>query len=260
MTVEIDPDFEPDPVTDAYMIEIGAPDFRYRLPLLLRGSLAWESRGVVHEYTCLPDRDYISRPTDQVRITLGPDRSSREKTLWQASLLEAELAEQPNNARTIFYLAQTRRELGDPAIAMDLYQRRARMGGWPEEVFYAMYRYALLLPSWPARFKALIEAWEFRPSRLEPVAAIARELNYRGQHHSALRFASIPLTETSDNLFVHRDVWDYRLSFERSIAEWWAGDKDAAYAMMDELLVNPRLPADLREATLRNRALDSSTP
>ena len=56
MTWEIDPDFEPDPAVEAYMIRMGSADFAYRLPFLLRGDLPWESRGVVHEYTALPGR------------------------------------------------------------------------------------------------------------------------------------------------------------------------------------------------------------
>lgn len=250
MTLDVGP-YMLDPSIDAYTVQMGSEDFSYRLPLVLRGDLPWESRGAVHEYTCLPDRDYVSRPTDAIRVSYAHDRSSAEKSRWHATLLEAELAKNPNDTRTIFYLAQTYRDLGD-ARALALYRRRAEMGGWAEETFYAKYRYATLLPSWPARLLALIDAWEFRPERLEPVHELARELNYRGQHQAALRFASVPVLPTNDILFVHNSVWDWGMDFERSIAEWWAGDRDECARLSQELLGNPRVPGNVREAILRN--------
>jgi glycosyltransferase involved in cell wall biosynthesis len=256
MTFEIDADFEPDLAVDAYMIQMGTGDFTYRLPLLLRGDLPWESRGAVHEFTMLPGRDYVSAATDKVRVTMqGPDRSSREKTLWQAGMLEAELAEQPGNARSIFYLAQTYRELGDPR-ALALYERRTKMGGWVEEAFYARYRHALLLPTWPARMLALIATWESRPGRLEPVYELARELNYRGLHQAAYRFASVEVEPTDDILFVHRSIWDWGMSFERSIAAWWLAHWDEFDRLTEELLGNPRLPDNIRAQVIANSEME----
>jgi glycosyltransferase involved in cell wall biosynthesis len=254
MTVEIDPDFEPDPAVDAYMLRLGSDDFSYRLPLLLRGDLQWQSIGACHEYTALPDRAYVSRPTDKVRITNhGNSRWSREKSLWQLGLLEAELAEQPTNARTVFYLANTLWDLGRTAEALAMYRRRNEMSGWVEETFYSRYRFALCQPTWPARMLALIDAWEYRPGRLEPAHELAREFNLRGQHHSAYRFASLPVVEPPDNLFVHRGVYEWGMDFERSISAWWLGKWDEFDALTERLLDNPRLPGNIREAVIRNR-------
>ena len=41
------------------------------------------------------------------------DRSSGDKSRWHAQMLEADLAENPDSSRTVFYLAQTYRDLGD---------------------------------------------------------------------------------------------------------------------------------------------------
>lgn len=253
MTVEIDPDFEPDPTVDAYMISLGGPDFKYRLPLLLRGDLPWQSTGACHEYTALPDRAYVGVPTDKVRITHhGDGRSSPEKSRWQLSLLETELAEQPDNARTIFYIAQTLWDLDRKGEALAMYERRAKMPGWDEETFYAKYRLALCTPSWPARMQALIRAWEFRPTRLEPVYELIRELNYRGQHNVALQFAHVSNVVPADNLFLHMDQYRWGLDFERSIAEWWVGSRDVFEQLSAKLLAMPDLPEHIRAAVVRN--------
>mgnify|MGYP001432751843 CR=1 FL=1 len=47
-----------------------------------------------------------------------------------------------------------------------------------------------------------------------------------------------------DVLFVHTDCWDWGLKFERAIAAWWCGHKVEARVLCDELLANPRLPAN----------------
>ena len=253
MTVEIDPDFVPDPAVEAYMVKMGTADFEYRLPLLLRGDLPWRSVGAVHEYTALPDRAYVGVPTDKVRITMhGGDRSSPEKSKWHAQMLETELADQPSNARTAFYLANTYWDLHD-SRALAMYERRMKMEGFVEETFYAMYRYALLLPMWPAKMQALIKAWEFRPQRLEPVYELAKELNARGQHQVAYRLASTPVAPINDNLFVHASVWRWGMDFERSIAAWWVGQREECRMLCDSLLER-NIPDHIRTAVERNRA------
>lgn len=251
MTVEIDPDFVPDPAVEAYMVEMGDSGLSWRLPLLLRGDLPWVSRGAVHEYTSLPNRGYVSQPTDKVRVRFPPTQSSPSKRHWHAGLLEEELAREPDNPRTVFYLAQTYRELGDPR-ARDLYLRRATMGGFADEVWYAKYR-AALLSEWPARAGELMAAWEAWPVRLEPLYHLVRELNRRGTHHAAYHLAVVP-GDLPTALFVEPGVWAWGLDFERSIAAWYVGHQDESRELGEHLLTLD-LPADIRAAVERNLAL-----
>lgn len=256
MTIEIDKGFVPDPAVEAYMIQMGGSDFSYRLPLLLRGDLPWVSVGAVHEYTALPGRDYISQPTDAVRVRHPGAVATPEKLRWHAGMLEAELAEQPDNARTVFYLAQTYKDLG-MGKAKALYERRATMGGFAEEAFYAAYMAATLAQEWPERLVGLLGAWQMRPSRYEPLYEAVKGLNARGQHRASwalLEQARDP-EPPSDLLFVHRNVWTYLLPFERAISAWWNSKYDEAAALNDELLAMPDLPAHIRAQTEINRAL-----
>jgi glycosyltransferase involved in cell wall biosynthesis len=253
MTVEIDADFEPDPKVDAYMIEMRDSGTSWRLPLLLRGDLPWESKGAVHECTTLPDRPYVGVPTDKVRVSFAPTQASPTKRHWHAAMLEEELAREPDNARAVFYLAQTYREMGDPR-ALDLYQRRTGMGGFIEEVWYAQYQAALLHP-WPGRVAVLMTAWERRPSRLEPLYWLLRDLNSQGAHHAAYRLAQIP-GDAPDDLFVERWIWDWGIVYERSIAAWWVVEgREESLRLSKELLERDDLPADIRAAVERNAGL-----
>ncbi len=232
MSVEIDADFEPDPAIDAHMIEMREGGTSWRLPLLLQGDLPWESRGACHEYTCLPDRQYVSAPTDAVRVTFPPTTSSPTKKHWHAGMLEEDLERDPDNPRTVFYLAQTYREMGDPR-ARDLYLRRAGMGGFEEERWYALYR-AALLTDWPACATELMTAWEARPARLEPLHALLSEMNRHDLHRAAYLLAQSPGPAPDDLLFVDRSIWDWGMAFERSIAAWWVGERAESTEICEE--------------------------
>ena len=246
MAVTIKEGFEPGGV-DAYTIEMGGHTaFSYRLPLLVRGDKGWLSIGRVHEYTACEDGGYTSTPTDDVTIDMLPiNRSSPEKFRMHAKFLEESLAENPNNERDTYYLAQTYSSLGDPR-ARDMFLQRAKLGGFEEEVFYAKFRAAMLCEDWPTQMAELIESWESRPNRMEPVCALARGFNSRGQHHMAYALSSFVPVHNTDVLFIHTDVWDWGLKFERSIAAWWLGYHAEAKNLCSELLANPRLPEHIR--------------
>ena len=54
------------------------------------------------------------------------------------TLLAAEVERDPNDARSWFYLANSYRELGRHAEAVEAYERRVALGGWDEEVYAAL--------------------------------------------------------------------------------------------------------------------------
>ena len=249
-------DFRPDPGIDAYTVEMGDHTrFSYRLPLILKGDLPWQSVGSCHEYTCLPDRWYTSAPTEAIKIDMGPtDRSSPAKSAMYARLLEADLAKDPGNPRTVSYLGQTYRDLGRAEDAAAMFRRRSEMVGWDQETWYAAYQ-AALYDEWPERMTSLLAVWELRPSRLEPLYCLASELNRRDLHQAAYALCSVTPLLCDDILFVQREIWDWGVKFERSIAAWYVGHREESRMLCDELLTNPRLPAHIREQTERNRSL-----
>lgn len=138
---------------DAYMLRHEG-ETEYRIKRLVRGDLPWRYEGVTHEYlTC--DRPHEQRSLDALVIVDHADGGSRhDKFERDERLLRAEFARDPDNARTAFYLAQTLRDMGRTAEAVALYEHRAAMGGWPEEVYIALLQSGVLRASAAARTDA----------------------------------------------------------------------------------------------------------
>ena len=161
-------------------------------------------------------------------------------------LLKRDLAREPQNPRPIFYLAQTYRDLGKVDLAIEYYRRRVRLGGWDEEVFYANLQEGVLRAEHDREraTEVLLEAWERRPSRAEPLYELARLHRRRGEPTLAHLFASrgeqIPYP--ADVLFVHRPVYEWGLRYERAMAAAALGSLREARAAARALLEDPAIP------------------
>src|ERR1041384_2589136 len=96
----------------------------------------------------------------------------------EIGLLKEAVERGANVARATFHLAQCYRDLGNLPMAMEYYEKRATMGGWAEEVWYSLYQVARLQQrlgiSWVLVLNQYLRAYEFRPSRVEPLFQVAR--------------------------------------------------------------------------------------
>lgn len=250
---------------DSYMLRHeGATE--YRIKRLVRADLPWRYEGVTHEYLTCDRRDENDRRPglqenlDALVIEDYADGGSRhDKFERDARLLGAELQRDPSNTRTVFYLAQTLRDMGDTAPSIKLYERRAGMGGWGEEVYYALLQVGVLhgeSGDWPAAMDALSRAWDSRPGRLEACYELAARLRMLGRYHSAHAVTAAVLNRPApdDLLFVQPWVYRWGLLFEHSINAYWVGDMGASLSACDRLLALPDLPEVYRRQTEDNRA------
>jgi tetratricopeptide (TPR) repeat protein len=233
-------------------------DMEYRVKRVVRADMAWRYEGSTHEYITTSEPDAPAH-LDALEIHHYADGGSRrDKFVRDELLLRQDVKREPDNPRTVFYLAQTLKDLGKVAEAISLYERRAKMGGWAEEIYYSLFQAGVLKADsgdWPAAMDALIRAWEWRPSRLEACYELASGLRLRGSYHAACSFARAGLGKPvpDDWLFIQPWVYQWGLLFEYSIASYWTGDTRAALRACDQLLEMPELPNNYREQTLANR-------
>ena len=241
---------------DSYMLRF-SEDPEYWLECLVSGDRNWWSQGSTHEHIAT-DGPHVVRNLKEIVVEHHHDGSSRPQKLSRdRELLEADLRKEPENPRTVFYLAQTYRDLGERNRAIDLYEQRTEMGGWEEEVFYSLYQSGVLrarLGQWPQAIVALIAAWEYRPTRIEPLYQLLSRLRQHGEYQTAYMLAKQGLSapRPGDHLFVERWIYEWGILFEYSIAAYWTGDPHAALRACDRLL-DCKLPESYREQTIENR-------
>lgn len=190
----------------------------------------------------------------------------KHKAAQERDWLLAKIHGNPEDARSVFFLAETSFRMEDFVNARRWCERRVQMGGCDEEVYWAMYRLAESMSNlgepWPDVEEAYLKAWEFRPTRAEALHAIAFrhrvEQRYEMGYLFAKRAAEIPFPE--DDLFVPRfaDVYAWRATDEQAVCASWIGRHAEAFTLCRGLLARPDLPEPDRQRIATNR--DFSAP
>ena len=244
--------------------------FTFWMPLVFRDGVTVRYQGVTHEratWDCDPclearlDGDYYIHD----RHVSDRNLSGRKHALDRDMLL-AELERNPHDAQSAFHLAQTYFNLGDFANAREWYARRVEIGGLPEFVYSAMYWVARSMQElgepWPDVLDAFLEAWEFRPTRAEPLYCIARhyriDARYQLGHLFAKRAAEIPFPEQEVSL-VGADVYAWRAIDEQAVCASWIDKHVEAFTLWRQLLARPEVPDVDRARIAGNRDVCAPT-
>jgi tetratricopeptide (TPR) repeat protein len=246
---------------DGYYISCEYAGTTYGRCVLVSASLPWRWEGVVHEYlTC--DRPLTLGTLAGPTIVVAHDGArSRDPLTYRkdAALLEEAVSRDPGNARNVFYLAQSYRDAGELARSRDLYRRRAAMGEWDEEVWFSLYQAAVLderLGTDAALVSAAyLRAFQNRPTRAEPLVALARFHRQRGEYAIAFIYAqqAVACPRPSDSLFIEDAVYEWRALDELSVSAFYAGRLDEGRAAILRLTAAGRIPAIEAPRILRNR-------
>ena len=242
---------------DSYSLR-HAEDPEYWIKRLVRGDRSWRYVGATHEYITTDSVDRTER-LDAIVIHHHQDGGTRaEKFERDLRLLSREHERNPGDPRTVFYLAQTLRDLGRLDEAIHHYERRAGLEGWEEEAFYSLYQVGALnarLARHPQAVEALLRAWNRAPRRAESLVLLAGLFRERGEYHLAHLVAKrgLRIRMPVEGLFVERWVYEWGLLFEYSIAAYWVGQPREALETCDRLLALPQLPEAHRRQTIENR-------
>jgi len=249
---------------DCYAMRFG-DGITYWRRQVFRDGVPWRYQGVLHEVAVCDvpfteahlEGDYHIHSRRLGARNLDPGKYARD-----AAILQAEVDRNPADARSVFYLAQSYRDAGDLDLARRWYERRAALGGWDEEVYCALYHAASamdrLAEPWPAVQDAYLRAWNARPTRAEPLHAIARHYRIAEQYPLGRLFArmaaEIPLP-AADTLFVHADVYAWRALDEQAVCASWLGLWAETFELCQRLLARDDIPVEDRARIAGNRDL-----
>jgi tetratricopeptide (TPR) repeat protein len=219
----------------AYTINLRRGSLSYYLPLVLRTATGWRYHGAVHEYVGPVNGEgyaTVQVPGAQLAQDYKAKSVDASRKRWERDLgiLRAELKAKPDDARALFYLAQTYECLGEPEHALITYERRIAVGGWDEETYEARYRRAKIMQtlgrSWDAIERAFMDAFEFDSRRAEPLFKIAEHWYCTQDHSRAYLYASraADLARPTATLFVDEDVYAWKAADIVAISGFYVGD------------------------------------
>jgi glycosyltransferase involved in cell wall biosynthesis len=278
-----DPGWRPDLARDGYFVRQHHYERSFSIVRLINARLTadadgdrrWCYRGSTHEFidSVTPDLNDDIVHTDAIAFLDPADGGSKaDKYIRDAALLEQELLTLETQvgdpqlldklkARTVFYLAQTYRDMDERQKALDTYRRRALMGGWAEEVWNALFEVAKLsetlnLAPQVVQQRYLL-AYEYRPRRAEPLVELARYFRQRHQYPLAHLFASqaVSIPQPDDILFIDTTAYLWRAQDEFAVASYWMGQYQACADACSQLLQSGHLPAGEVERLTGNLAL-----
>lgn len=207
----------------------------------------WRAVGPTHEYW-QPTGETAAEPgsIDTMWIhDIGNGGSKANKFSRDIFLLRRALSREPHNPRYAFYLAQSYYDVGRFAEAAEWYQRRCRSPDFPEERWYARYRRGLCFLRMRQGERAagiLLEAYDERPWRAEPLWALARHYREQGKNQLAYMLARKALDipyPAGDVLFIEKQVYDWQLWEEIMISAYYVGAEhhDLGFEACERLLL-----------------------
>jgi glycosyltransferase involved in cell wall biosynthesis len=217
----------------------------------------WEAVSVTHEYwRAIPDAP-LGRLDSLWIADIGDGGAKGDKQSRDVRLLEQGIRDEPNNPRYYFYLAQTFFDMGRNDEAIPLYRKRIEIGGWEEECWYSLYRIGL------AQFRSgkeaegiatLIEAYDRRSTRAEPLAALSKYLREKRTSATALLLAerALSMPPSTDSLFVHTDAYSIDPLEDVSILAYYHGDHPRGLLACEEILSTKGLSSNRYEQAARN--------
>lgn len=166
-----------------------------------------------HEYLDTPGTTTV--PLEGIWFIDHGDGANRpDKARRDAEMLKLDLADMPGDARSMYYLAQSYKEMGQLKEAIEWYDKRATAeGSWDEEAWHAAYQSAMCKLAYGDTNGFVAGVWaayERRPWRAEPLYHLARFYREKGQNEQCV--AVVKVAEgigypKGDQLFIEEGVY-----------------------------------------------------
>ncbi|MDR3550508.1 MAG: hypothetical protein P4L31_03785 [Candidatus Babeliales bacterium] len=245
-----------DDFQNSYLVPIKSTALSFFVARLIRCKRGVGFVGRVHE---VPNHVSTATLPDDVFFEWRPAQKGQEKTAerWKRDrdILLKHHQEEPADARTLFYLAQTYDCLGDWENAYTFYKKRLAINGWDEENFMAQFRLGNVALNLMKKndkelcsdaIKQYLKAFSLRPQRAEPLIKIAQYYLDRNEMHLAYVFAAraaqIPYP-TKDVLFVEKYMYDFTRYDILGRCAWYVKEYEVGRnAILKALEVEPNAP------------------
>lgn len=229
---------------------------------LIRLSHPWVCVYPTHEVWQADGAPPAERLLDLEILDANDGGSKAEKFTRDVVLIQTFLDKHPGDMRMWFYLGRTLFDLGRYLEAFEAYKIRITLGGFEEERWYALYQAGLCglkVGDFAAGTELLLRAWNQRPTRAEPLTALANAHRDQRYFSSCALFAweALSLPIPSDLLFVDHAAYGRGPVSELATVASYLGQKDVgmqACESLTELWDAPHQPAWFSAWVARTRA------
>jgi tetratricopeptide (TPR) repeat protein len=227
----------------------------------LRGEPETTIRGLAEDLGLEVTEDRVKAAVESIMQPTDARRAVRSADLYQDTidLLLPRVERNPRDVQSAWILALAYFYQRDFANAGKWYARAAELSGSHEMVYFSLYRVAESMANlgepWPEVKETYLRAWESRPTRAEPLYAIARryrvDRRYRLGYLYARHAAAIPFPE-QDTIFDSIDILTWRAVDEQAVCASWIGKKPEALELWQRLLARTDIPAEDRQRIAEN--------
>ena len=253
------------PQADAMLMTLVHGQLLHQRIQIFRTGVGWAYEGVVHEQPVCRGRTggktgLLVLPATFRMITRCEGVRSRDpmKYLNDAAVLEGEVVTNPEDARLLFYLAQSYRDAGIPEKALTWYRAYLDASGSgfsTQERYVVLMNLILLEPEPRVQMDCAWTALELCPNRLEATYALLTRWRKDGrtptQQLWALGAATKNRKVVEGALFANPAVYEWGLDDELSVVAFATGHYQEAYDAAVRVAVNGPT-ATVREIALKN--------
>ena len=231
---------------DSYSILQGNDDFYYQNLRIVKNNGLYNYVGVTHEYINSPSNNR-SRLLDKKELfisDIGDGGAKHDKFERDINLLTKAIENEPNNDRYHFYLANTYHDSCQFDKAIEIYEKRIKIGGWDQEVWYSYYRIGNCYRQM-GRMNDAVCNWllclDIIPERIENLYEIMIYFRNISKHKVAFHFYKIAKEiikqkhQRDHYLFLHNDIYTFKLDYEFTLIAAYLGINDISEQIVNTL-------------------------
>ena len=220
----------------AYILQ-GHDGFMYKNIRIIKNNCVFKYVGVTHEYLSFPNnyKVYNFDKSELFYRDYCDGGSKTDKYKRDIKLLIDGIEKEPTNPRYYFYLANSYYDVKNFEKAIETYEKRILLGGWDQEIWYSYYRIGLCYKNLNKMDNAIcswMNGYQVLPERLENIYEIIKHYRIISKHKLCMLFYQIalPILKLNNNrnkfLFLHEDVYKYKLYYEYTIFSNYTGNKN----------------------------------
>lgn len=224
---------------DVFSLFQGSESFFYDNKRIIRNSPKYRYIEPTHEVIPNHRDDVVIKikKDDFMIIDVGDGGCKADKFERDIRIYLEDLITYPDKSRTYFYLANSYYCLNKYESAILNYRKRITYKYDDRERWYSYYRIGLCYKALGQDENAIYEwlqAFEILPNRIENLYEIINHFRFKEKYKLAYQYCKIALniimsedynSQKEEFLFVHEDVYAYKLFFEYSIIAYYNGTK-----------------------------------